>query len=307
MTKYAIIGAGQVGKRLATLLVGAGASVDLISRSGSSVEGARGIAADASDRQALLTATADATIIYNCANPAYHRWASDWPPIAENLLVAARGKTLVTLSNLYGYGPVEAPMTESTALAATGTKGQVRAKMWMDTLAAHKAGDLRAVEVRASDYIGESGEQVMFGSRVIPRMAAGKSVTLLGRTDQPHTWTYTGDVAAMLAAVGTDERAYGRAWHVPSNEARTQDRVIADLATELRVERPRIRTAGAVQLRLAGLLSPTMRELAEMLYEFDRPFVMDSRAAQETFGLAPTPWDAVIKETVQRNTAPELV
>lgn len=301
MTHYAIVGAGQVGRRLATSLVDSGATVDLISRSGGSVAGARGVSADASDRQSLLSATGEADVIYNCVNPPYHRWPTDWPPIAGNLLAAARGKTLVTLSNLYGYGPVEAPMTESTPLSATGVKGTVRAQMWRDALAAHEAGDLRAVEVRGSDYIGEGGDQVTFGARVIPRMAAGKSVQLLGRTDEPHTWTYTGDVAALLAVVGTDDRAYGRVWHVPSNAPRTQSQVLADLAQEMGVGVPRVRTISALQLRMAGLFSPTIRELSEMLYEFDRPFVMDSSAAEQTFGLQPTPWEAVIEQTVARN------
>lgn len=301
MTHYAIVGAGQVGRRLATSLVDSGATVDLISRSGGSVAGARGVTADASDRQSLFSATGEAEVIYNCVNPPYHRWPTDWPPIAGNLLAAARGKTLVTLSNLYGYGHVDSPMTESTPLNATGVKGSVRAQMWRDALAAHEAGDLQAVEVRASDYIGEGGDQVTFGARVIPRIAAGKSVQLLGRTDEPHTWTYTGDVAALLAVVGTDDRAYGRVWHVPSNAPRTQAQVIADLAKEMGVAIPRVRTIGALQLRLAGLFSPTIRELSEMLYEFDRPFVMDSSAAERTFGLQPTPWEAVIQQTVARN------
>jgi nucleoside-diphosphate-sugar epimerase len=291
MTHYSIVGAGQVGRRLATLLIDSGATVELISRSGASVAGARGVSADASDAQALLSATAEADVIYNCVNPAYHRWQTDWPPIAGNLLAAARGKTLVTLSNLYGYGPVDAPMTESTPLAATTRKGAVRAQMWRDALAAHDAGDLRAVEVRGSDYIGEAGDQVTFGARVIPRMAAGKSVQLLGRTDEPHTWTYTGDVAALLAAVAP----------------RTQAQVLADLAKEMGVDVPRVRTIGAVQLRMAGLFSPTIRELSEMLYEFDRPFVMDSSAAEQTFGLAPTPWEVVVEQTVARNLEHEAV
>ncbi len=307
MTRFAIVGAGQVGRRLAALLVDTGASVDLISRTGNAVEGSQGIALDASDRDALVQATTQAQVIYNCVNPPYHRWALDWPPVADNLLLAARGKTLVTLSNLYGYGAVDGPMTESTPMTAHTIKGKVRARMWSDALAAHEAGQLQAVEVRASDYIGEAGDQVVFGARVIPRMKQGKSVLLMGRADRPHTWTYTADVATTLAAVGTDERAAGRAWHVPSNAARTQAQVLTDLAAELGVEVPRVRTAGRLQLRLAGLFSPTIRELAEMVYEFDEPFIMDSTAAAETFGLTPTPWETVIVETVRNNTASELV
>jgi hypothetical protein len=41
-------------------------------------------------------------------------------------------------------------------------------------------------------------------------------------------------------------------------------------------------------VRALGFAVPFVRELEEVRYQFTRPFVLDSRAAQETFGLAPT-------------------
>jgi nucleoside-diphosphate-sugar epimerase len=175
--------------------------------------------------------------------------------------------------------------------------------MWSEALAAHEAGRIRATEVRASDYIGEAGSQTNFGARVIPAMRAGKSITLMGRTDQPHTWTFTGDAAQLLARVSSDERAWGRPWHVPSCAPRTQAEVITDLAEGLRVPVPRIRTAGPWMLRTAGLFNRDVRELVEMSYEFDRPFVMDSTQTERTFGMEPTPWSEIIAETLRRNVA----
>ena len=77
--------------------------------------------------------------------------------------------------------------------------------------------------------------------------------------------------------------------------------MIDDLASELDVPVPKMRTLGAGMLRTVGLFNPTVRELVEMLYEFDRPFIMDSSAAQQTFGLAPTPGPRLIAEIVRRN------
>ena len=114
MRTHAIIGAGQVGRRLARSLIGNGESVRLVSRRGTSLDGARVISADAADRESLLAATTGADVIYNCVNPAYHSWQEEWPPIANNLIEAAEhaDAVLVTLSNLYGYGPVDHAMTE---------------------------------------------------------------------------------------------------------------------------------------------------------------------------------------------------
>ena len=174
------------------------------------------VAADAADAAAMARLADGAAVIYNCVNPPYHRWPADWPPIAASVLAAAErsGAVLVTLSNLYGYGPAgrslgagaydEAhPMTEATPLAATGPKGRIRARVWQDALAAHQAGRVRATEVRPSDFVGP-GAQSALGERVLGRIRRGRGVSVLGRADQPHTWSFTGDVARMLVVAGTD-------------------------------------------------------------------------------------------------------
>jgi nucleoside-diphosphate-sugar epimerase len=303
MTIHTVVGAGQVGTRLADLLAARGDEVRLVSRRGTSVPGARGIAADAADPLALQAATAGSEVIYNCLNPRYHRWPIDWPPMAANLITCAQqtGAVLVTLSNVYGYGPVDGPMTEQTPMVGHTVKGTVRARMWDEALAAHHEGRIRTVEVRASDYIGEGGDQVVFGSRAIPAIRAGKTVRVLGAVDQPHSWTYTGDVATTLAAVAGIEAAWGRAWHVPTNDPRTQRQVVEDLAAALGVPAPRVTAIPSAALRIGGLFKPEIKELREMLYEFDRPFVVDSSAAQDRLGLKPTPWETVIEETLRRN------
>lgn len=303
MATHSIVGAGQVGSRLASILVQQGHSVRLISRRGNSIPDAQGVKADASDRAQLVAATSHSEVIYNCVNPPYPQWEKLWPPIADNLISAteASGAVLVTLNNIYGYGPVDGPMTEDTPMIGHTRKGTVRANMSHQAFEAHRQGRIRATEVRASDFIGEAGQQTNFGDRVIPNLRAGKTVNLMGRSDQPHTWTYTGDAARLLSIVGSDKRALGFAWHVPSCRPRTQAEVIADLVSELGVTAPKIRTVGANMLRMVGLFNPDARELVEMLYEFDRPFVMDSSRAQRTFSLEPTPWPEIITETLRRN------
>jgi nucleoside-diphosphate-sugar epimerase len=272
------------------------------------------VAADAADAPAMARLAEGAAAIYNCVNPPYHRWPADWPPIAASVLAAAErsGAVLVTLSNLYGYGPAarslgaaaydEAhPMTEATPLAATGSKGRIRARVWQDALAAHQAGRVRATEVRPSDFVGP-GAQSALGERVLQRIRRGRGVSVLGRADQPHTWSFTGDAARMLVVAGTDARAWGRAWHAPSNEPRSQREAIEDLALAAgtsRSGRVRVGTIPSVVLHGIGLASPLMRELRETEYQFRDPFVMDSSAAQVTFGLEPTPWEEVVSATVK--------
>ena len=44
-----------------------------------------------------------------------------------------------------------------------------------------------------------------------------------------------------------------------------------------------------LMLRALGLFNPMMRELVEMVYEFEQPFVLDSTKYESTFGKAGTP------------------
>ena len=299
-----VVGAGVIGSRVAGMLAERGDRVSVVSRRGS---GPAGVAADAADAEAMARLAEGAAVIYNCVNPPYHRWPADWPPIAASVLAAAErsGAVLVTLSNLYGYGPRvpggydEAhPITEATPLAATGRKGRVRARVWQDALAAHQAGRVQVAEVRAADFVGPGAQSAM-GERIVRPVRQGKNVSVLGRANRPHTWSFTDDVARMLVIAGTDPRAWGRAWHVPSNEPLSQRRVIGDFARAAGVGQVRVREIPSVVLAGMGLVSPLLREVRETEYQFRDDFVMDSSAAQAAFGLKPAPWEKIVADTVR--------
>lgn len=294
MGRHVIVGAGPVGTATAHALVSAGHEVTLVTRSGSGPVGHRisRVAADASDPFALAEATGSADALYNCANPLYHRWPELWPPMATSMLeVAARsGAVLVTMGNLYGYGPVDHPLREDDPLAATGTKGRVRAAMWEEALDAHRAGRIRVTEARASDFFGPGVDTSHFG-RVVDRLLAGRKVRVLGDPDAPHSWTYVPDVGRTLAVLGTDDRAWGRPWHVPSAPALSQRDLAVRFCAIAGAPSPSVAAFPAGSLTLAGVVSAQMRELKETRYQFDRPFLLDSSDCTGTFGIEATPLD----------------
>jgi nucleoside-diphosphate-sugar epimerase len=303
---HLVVGAGEVGSAVAIVLADAGADVVLASRSGRGPADPRirRVSVDASSVEALIAAVPHAVVIYNCVNPEYHRWATDWPPMAAAFLAYAErtGAVLATVSNLYGYGPVDVPMTEDLPLSAAGEKAQIRARMWQDAKEANDAGRIRATEVRGSDYICP-GPQSQLGDRVMPRVLAGKGVQLLGDVDQPHTWTAPVDVARTLVTAAADERGWGRAWHVPSNAPRTQRQAVDDLAAAAGVPSVKVSTVPTVMLRVVGLFQPVIRELKETEYQRERPYVLDDTAARETFGLEPTPWNEILAGMVEHYRA----
>lgn len=303
MGTHVIVGAGPVGTTTALQLAEAGHQVIVVTRSGSGPRHA-GVTlrqADASDAASLTDLSQGAEALYNCANPPYHRWATAWPPLAAAMLSAAghSGAVLVTMSNLYGYPPGSSPMTEQTPLTSTTRKGAIRAGMWQNAVSAHRAGTLRATEARASDYFGplvtDGGH---LGARVVPRLLAGKGVRVIGDPDAPHTWTYIEDVARTLVTLATDARAWGAPWHVPSNPPRSQRQMVELMATAAGITPPKVSSTPKLLLRAVGLAVPMIRELEEVAYQFEQPFVMDSSLAEQTFGISATPLDETIRATV---------
>lgn len=301
MAKHIVVGAGPVGSATARLLAERGEQVVVVTRSGSGPTGPAITltAADASSSARMSEIASGAVAIYNCANPAYHRWPTDWPPIARALLNAAEhaGAVLATVSNLYGYGPVSGSITEDLPLSAQGPKGRARAQMWLDALAAHDAGRVRATEVRSSDYV-TPGLSSRLGDRVLPRLLAGKTVSVFKSADAAHTWTAIDDVARLLVIVAADERGWGRAWHTPSNAPRTQREVVGELCRTAGVDPVKVNEYPSALIRMLGLFNPLIRELDEVAYQFERPFVMDSTAAQTTFAQEPTPWPQILTSLV---------
>ena len=299
---HVVIGSGNVGRILASKLALADKRVLLLSRSQaiSAIQGVQHAPADASSLTSLISVAPKAGYIYNCVNPPrYHKWDVDWPPISRAIheFATKTGAVLVTSSNLYGYGPHAGALRESLPLKAEWKNGRVRAEMWLEAKALHDTGKIRAAEVRASDYICAS-DQSRMGDRVVPNLKNGKPIQLLGALDQLHTWTDPEDVAELMKVVATDERAWGKPWHVPSNEPKTQLAVVMDIAKELGVRDTKVSSVPTPIELLLGLFNPTLRELRKASYQFNRPFIMSDEKARTTFGLKPKPWDWIIKDLV---------
>jgi nucleoside-diphosphate-sugar epimerase len=292
---HVIVGAGPVGTATALVLAERGERVRLLSRRGGGPEhpAVERVVADATDADRLSGLAEGAAALYNCANPAYHQWLTDWPPLAAALLTAAErsGAVLATANNLYGYGPVSGPITEQTPLAATHPKLRLRADMWRDAIALHEAGRIRATEVRGSDYL-EANSIITFA--LGKPLLAGKRAYVPSALDVPHTWTSITDVARTLATVATDERGWGKPWHVPSNPALTVRELAQRFTEAAKAPTAKVSRIPYPVMWAVGLFSPMVRELRTTRYQFEHPFVLDSSLATRTFGIEPTPLEEAL-------------
>jgi nucleoside-diphosphate-sugar epimerase len=292
-----VIGAGLVGAALVRELVARGEEVTVASRAGTVLPGAASVAVDAKDAAALARVTASATTVFLCTNPPYHRWTRDWPPVGEAVARAAAGKDLVAMGNLYSYGRAAMPMTEHSPELTTETKGLVRKALWASFRAAHERGDLRAVEVRASDYVGPGATATAhLGARFFVPAIAGQRVNVVGDPAAAHGWAYLPDIARTLAAASAFRGDWGRVWHVPS--ASDANRVqIAAWIGERYGTTPTVRGYPDALLRSLGWFSPMMREVHASSYQFTAPFVSDATETRRELGVEPTAWDEVLEIT----------
>lgn len=310
MSLHVVVGAGPVGSATARLLAAQGQQVRLITRRGRGPQPGVGgaeveirriecVAADAGDAEVLSRHTEGAVALYSCAGPAYHRWPTEWPPLGAALVRTAEvsGAVLVTTANLYGYGEVDGPMTEESPWRPNSVKGQVRAKLWTDALAAHEAGRIRTAEVRASDYLGARTVSP-FTVMVLPKVLSGGRASMPADLDAPHSWTYVGDVARTLIAVAADESTWGRPWHVPTAEPMSVRELSVRAAELAGAPAARVATMPAIALRLAGLFNRDAREMIETQYQWQRPFVIDSTAATVALGIKPAGTDQALRETI---------
>ena len=55
---------------------------------------------------------------------------------------------------------------------------------------------------------------------------------------------------------------------------------------------------GKAMMTLGGLFIPAAREIVEMMYEYDKPFVVDSSKFEQAFEMKATPMADAIKATV---------
>ncbi|HDH03781.1 MAG TPA: NAD-dependent epimerase/dehydratase family protein, partial [Actinobacteria bacterium] len=299
--RHVVIGAGPVGTGIARKAVARGHQVTIVTRTGSglTIPGVHHVKADVTDPVTAREAIKDASVVYQAAQPAYNKWSEKFPSLQSGVATAAAATdaVLVAVENLYMYGPVDRPMTEDMAYAATTKKGAVRGALATELADLYAAGDLRATAGRGSDFYGPGVLVSSLAERVFPKVLAGKNASVLGDPDRLHSYTYIDDFADALVTLGGDVRSLGRAWHVPNAPTRTTSQVV-DLAYRAAGTKGKAVGAPKLILRLIGKFNPVVGEVIEMLYEFEEDFVVDHSDFADTFGANPTSLEDGISRTV---------
>jgi len=301
---HVIFGTGPVGQATAHELVKRGKTVKMINRSGKQPAGVPEnvmvVAGDVFDAALAKDLANGATHVYQCTNPPYHQWVEKFPILQANTLDAAAtaGAKYIVMDNVYMYGdPNGLPIREDLPYNASNKKGMLRAKMAKDVLAAHQSGKVRVTIARASDFYGPAVLDSAGGERMFGLALQGKAASVAGNLDAKHSYTYIEDIGKALVILGERDEALGKAWHVPNAEV-TTTRQFVNLIFEELGQPVKVSAMGKLMLSLGGLFVPAAREVVEMLYEFEKDFVVDGSLFTTTFGLQATPYREGIKATV---------
>src|ERR671918_2272543 len=301
---HVVFGTGPVGTSVMEALMQRGrCRVRMVNRSGraSVPEGVEVVGGDATHEAFAREVSQGASAVYFALNPPYNKWPELFPGLQAGVIegAASAGAKLVAMENLYMYGPTDGhPITEDLPLAPNTRKGAVRARMSKELMEAHTSGKVQVAIGRASDYFGPRVLVSAAGEQVFGRAVQGKSAQVAGDPDQPHTYTYAPDVGRGLVILGEHEEALGQAWHLPSPKTLTTRQFVEMIFEE--VGKPtRVQAAPKILLRAMGLFNPGMREMIEMLYEFEEPFVVDDSRFEREFGEQATPLREAIHGTVR--------
>jgi nucleoside-diphosphate-sugar epimerase len=143
------------------------------------------------------------------------------------------------------------------------------------------------------------GDGLYDGSTCILSTAARET----GTTDWARrfaTYTYhVKDFGKALVVLSERDEADGQAWHVPNDQPRMTQRELVSLFAEEAGVEPKISSMGKTMMAIGGLFIPEAKETVEMMYEFEKPFTVDSSKFEKTFGMKATAIREAVKATVE--------
>ena len=303
----AILGAGgSVANELVRKLAARGERYRLISRSAKLDAGAAEVVkADLLDRDQTAAAVAGAQTVILLAGLRYDHtvWAEQWPRIMENAIEGCKraGARLLFFDNVYMCGRVHGAMTEETPYRPVSRKGEVRARIARRIEDEWKAGGLKALIARAADFYGPGAKTGIPNVMVFEPLSQGKRPMCLVSEVLPHSYTYVPDAAEAVARLAAGDAAHdavwNQTWHLPTRAPALTGREFIERAEEAMGRKAKTQVLSRPMVRVVGWFNPLVREVYEMLYQNDAPYLFDSTKYERAFGAEATPYAEGIRAT----------
>jgi nucleoside-diphosphate-sugar epimerase len=258
-------------------------------------------AADATSKTDMKAIANRSELIFSCTDMPYDKWAAFYPATATALAYALSetNAKLVFADNLYSYGNVAGKeMNEQMPHSAKTKKGKIRAAVINTLLYSGDAFNNKVAFVKAADFIGPRIHKGIFGTDFLDRVHNGKRVMLFGNIALPHTFTYIKDFAAAMINVGTANDTFGQIWHVPNAPALSLDKWL-HLFEVISNKKIKKSVTPKFVIWIAGLFNSFIKELYEMAYQFEYPYLVNHDKYVNRFGNHSTYPSDIVKETIE--------
>ncbi|MBI3139287.1 MAG: NAD-dependent epimerase/dehydratase family protein [Sphingobacteriales bacterium] len=301
-----ILGAnGTIGSILAKELTAYTSRIRLVSRNPVKInEGDELFPADLSDPGQVDKAVAGSSVVYLLVGFEYKLkvWQEKWPRLMRAVIDACtrHQARLVFFDNMYLYDKnAIGHMTEESPVNPPSRKGAVRREIAGMLTDAVKAGTLKALIARSADFYGPRNERSILTETVYKNLLKGKKANWVMNADKVHSFTYTPDAAKATAILGNTEDAYGEVWHLPTDPAKITGRQLVGLFAGEMKKPAGVSVLPLWMLKLMGIFVPLMRELPEMMYQYDRDYFFDSSRFEQRFSFRPTGYEEGVRAVVE--------
>jgi len=133
---------------------------------------------------------------------------------------------------------------------------------------------------------------------VYKNIKKGKKPNWFLNADLRHSFTYTPDAAKATALLGNTPDAYNQVWHLPTDPNPLTVKEIIGLFTAAMNAANKVSILPTWLLKLLGLFMPLMREMPEMMYQYDRDYFFDSAKFNRRFQFPTTIYREGVKQIV---------
>jgi nucleoside-diphosphate-sugar epimerase len=302
-----ILGAnGTIGSILAKELRSYTDKIRLVSRNPMKVnESDELFAADLTEPGMAEKAVAGSNVVYLVVGLDYKLkvWEEKWPVLMRATIDACmkHNARMVFFDNVYMYDINAVPhMTEDSVINPPSKKGAVRkqiAQMIMDEV---KAGKLMALIARSADFYGPGNEKSFINEVVYKNLKKGKKANWFIDADKKHSFTYTPDAAKATALLGNTIDTYNQVWHLPTNKNTLTGREFTGLFAKEMKAVNKLSVMPLLLIKALGLFIPIMKEMPEMMYQYERDYFFDSSKFEKRFNFNPTTYQEGVKQTVEQ-------
>lgn len=306
---YTILGAGgAIANEFAKTLFKNKTPFTLVSRNPHSIYGGLTLAADLTSKKQTDEVLRGASVVLLCPGLKYDIkiWEKHWPLIMSNTIEACEkyNLKLIFFDNIYMLGQVNGPMKEDTPYNPISRKGELRARIATQLMEEINAGKINAIIARAADFYGPACKTSVLNTLVFDKMAKKKKAQWLINDSVVHSFTFTPDCGEALWLLSNNDNAWNQIWHMPTAKPPLTGKEIIQMSAEIFGTSPKHSIIGKGMVGFLGIFLKVMKEMKEMLYQYENDYIFDSTKFEQSFNFKPTTYREGIQITAESYQPP---